>query len=79
MEILEHQRAERLLKDTRKIAAQKKKEKHERESTCATCNQKYKKNENWVQCDECAKWHHFECAKINENDDVKEIWWSCCS
>ncbi|KAH8339623.1 hypothetical protein KR067_011866 [Drosophila pandora] len=43
---------------------------------CQICENKNETaSENWVQCDVCGRWYHFECAGVE--DDIESKDWSC--
>ncbi|XP_043066490.1 uncharacterized protein [Drosophila bipectinata] len=43
---------------------------------CRICENKNETaSENWVQCDVCGRWYHFECAGVE--DDIESKDWSC--
>ena len=59
------------------------KRKHKREHYCYC---KTEKDEGWVECDNCSKWHHPSCvdttmADIEEDRYTYDIWHCkfCCS
>ena len=44
-------------------------EQSDEETVCGMCKQVYadltEHNENWIQCDVCPSWFHFECVGIH--------------
>ena len=55
---------------TRKQNAEKKQSQLEQQSYCGVCREMYKEYtttvENWICCDTCQTWFHFECVRISK-------------
>lgn len=52
-----------------KQAAPEQSDEADEETFCGVCEQLYaeltEENENWIQCDICPTWYHFECVGIH--------------
>ena len=56
---------------TRKQNAEKKQSQLEQQSYCGVCQEIYNEYtttvENWICCDTCQTWFHFECVGFQKN------------
>lgn len=60
--VLEVERSKKLLNDAKKVDNLRRK--LSPQDYCKKCKLQYKANKDWIQCDTCERWFHFECTGL---------------